>query len=381
MRSSGGRFRAGHASAANWRDAVASILAQLGPAPLPAGPGFVYITDRFAGEAPAIVDALRASTHVLDWTGSVGIGVLGSTERAAAEYVEEPAIAVLIADWPDGEYRVFSGRARPPGPNQKSASGARAAHFAIVHGDPNTPDMPELIQDMARKIESGFLVGGLSSAEGRTQQIANEVISGGLSGIVVSSDVTFSTRLTQGCTPLARRYIVTAGEGNVIATLDGMPALDLFRDAATAQFGTEVGADLRRAAAHLLVGLPVPGSDRGDYLVRNIMGIDPRAKQIAIGAPIEVGMQLTFCLRDGDAARRDLDRMLDELLADMKVPPRGALYFSCLGRGEHMFGARSVEIGLIRDRLGAVPVAGFFCNGEISHDRLYGYTGVLALFT
>jgi small ligand-binding sensory domain FIST len=72
--------------------------------------------------------------------------------------------------------------------------------------------------------------------------------------------------------------------------------------------------------------------------------------------------------------------MLDAISADLDGPPQGGLYFSCLGRGEHMFGRRSAELEIIRDRLGEFPLAGFFCNGEISHDRLYGYTGVLTLF-
>ena len=130
---------------------------------------------------------------------------------------------------------------------------------------------------------------------------------------------------------------------------------------------------------NVLVGIPVPGSDTGDYTARNLVGIDPRNKLIAIGDIVEPGTKLVICKRDQGAARQDLQRIAGELKA--QVPqPRGALYFSCLARGEHMFGTRGAELGLIRRALGEVPLVGFFCNGEISRDRLYGYTGVLTLF-
>jgi len=138
--------------------------------------------------------------------------------------------------------------------------------------------------------------------------------------------------------------------------------------------------DLRRAAQFILVGLPVAGSDRGDYLVRNLVGIDVQNRLIAIGDVVESGAELIFCKRDGTSARADLERMLREL--KLAAPAaRGALYFSCIGRGEHLFGSRGAELGIVRDVLGELPLVGFFCNGEISHDRLYGYTGVLTLFS
>jgi small ligand-binding sensory domain FIST len=100
---------------------------------------------------------------------------------------------------------------------------------------------------------------------------------------------------------------------------------------------------------------------------------------VAIGAAVEPGDELVFCRRDAAAAREDLAGMLERLKA-AAPRPRGALYFSCVARGEHMFGSRGAELALVRQVLGEVPLVGFFCNGEICHDRLYGYTGVLTLF-
>jgi small ligand-binding sensory domain FIST len=282
----------------------------------------------------------------------------------------------MIGSLPAGEFCVFSGRARAPALGARTASGADAAHFAIVHGDPGTPDMPDLVQDMSAKLSSGYLVGGLSSGRERAFQLANEVLEGGLSGVVLSSRIELTTRLTQGCTPISGPHTVTAGARNLLVTLDGRPALDVLR----AAVATTLGGDLRRAARFLHVGLPVAGSDTGDYLVRNLVGIDPQHKLVAIGAEVQPGMPILFCRRDGTSARVDLRRMLDAIAADLDGPPQGGLYFSCLGRGASMFGSGSAELGMIHERLGTFPLAGFFCNGEISHDRLYGYTGVLVLF-
>jgi len=189
----------------------------------------------------------------------------------------------------------------------------------------------------------------------------------GLSGVVLASDVPVATRHTQGCTALANRHEITECEDNIIATLDGRPALDVLQET--------IGRDRQ-----VLVGIPVPGSDTGDYTARNLMGVDPRSKLIAIGERVEPGAELLFCKRDQEAAREDLQRISDELKS--AVPQaRGALYFSCLARGEHMFGRRGAELDVIRRTLGEVPLVGFFCNGEISRDRLYGHTGVLTVFT
>jgi small ligand-binding sensory domain FIST len=128
------------------------------------------------------------------------------------------------------------------------------------------------------------------------------------------------------------------------------------------------------------VSFPVPGSDTGDYLVRNLIGIDPARGWIAIGAMIESGRTIRFVRRDRAAAEEDLIRMLAGLKRRLAGRPRAGLYFSCLARGPNLFGPNSEEIAILRRELGEFPLTGMFCNGEISNARLYGYTGVLTLF-
>lgn len=365
------RFAYAHAAGADWERCVAQCAERIGRPQR--GLGFVYFTEALAPQAERIVAGLRRRTGVEDWVGTVGVGVLAT----GVEYQEEPALVAMVAALEPQDYRVFSGRTRLPPP------GEQAAHFAVVHADPQAPDVAGLVADMASKVNSGYLVGGLSSSRAQTVQVANDVVSGGLSGVVLAPAVRVSTRLTQGCAPLPApgsaagvgRYRVTACEENVIAELDGRPALDVFRDAV----GELLARDLRRAAAVVLAGLPVRGSDTGDYLVRNVVGIDPRNKLIAIGDVVEQGDEIIFCKRDPASADEDLRRILGELRA-CGPAPRGALYYSCVARGEHMFGRRGAEMELVREALGDVPLVGFFCSGEISHDRLYGYTGVLTIF-
>jgi small ligand-binding sensory domain FIST len=316
------------------------------------GLGFLYFTDALVGQAQHILDTLRGRTGVADWVGTVGTGVIAT----GTEYQDEPALAAMVADI--DAYSIFSGR--------KPLKGA-APHFAVVHVDPSAPELPGLVADMASKTSTGFLAGGISSSRSRTLQIANEVLSGGISGAALGKSVAVATRLSQGCTPFPGRWRVTGCEDNVVFTLDGRPALDVLIET------------VKGEQAQLLVGLSVPGSDTGDYTARNLIGVDPKTRAIGIGDAVEPGAEIVFCKRDAAAARADLERILAELKAAAPAP-RGALYFSCVARGEHMFGSRGAEPQLIAQALGEVPLVGFFCNGEISRDRLYGYTGVLTLF-
>ena len=114
--------------------------------------------------------------------------------------------------------------------------------------------------------------------------------------------------------------------------------------------------------------------------MRNILGVDPQNNLVAVGEYVEPGDEVLFCRRDQQTAEEDLLQMLSAIGAHLNAPIRGGVYYSCLGRGQHMFGAPNRELELIRDALGDFPLVGFFANGEISHNRLYGYTGVLTLF-
>jgi small ligand-binding sensory domain FIST len=363
-------FAASTAFHEDWPVAMDQALAALA---MPAGAnlGFIYFTDYYSVDIVEVLDRLTTLTGIRNWVGTSSLGVIG--QAVAAQ--NQPGLSLLVAGLPEGSFQVFSGRDRLPNTLGTDAASDQP-YFAVVHGDPATPDMGDLIADMATKVSSGFITGGLAIARGDAPMIANGVLHGGISGVAFNEQIAITTRLTQGCCAVGPMHVVTACDQNVITEIDGRPALDAFLEAA----GTSLGQDLRRAARYILPGLGIPGRDDADFRVRNVIGLDPTNGLFAINDNIEVGQRLRFFRRDADCARADMMRMLTELRDSLDQAPRAALYISCAARGANMFGDDNTEPGMIAEVFPGLPTAGFFAGGEISHDQLYGYTGVLTLF-
>ena len=405
-------FLQGHATHPDWRMALALAAAQIeaqrrepGNASTPTL-GWIYLTAHFTNAAVALLAELRTRWPGVAWVGAVGAGVCAS----GVEYFDEPALSLMLGDPPRGQFRIYSG-ARP--------MGDFAAHVAQVHASAGTPDLADMIREMSDRVSTGYLFGGLAAG---ALHIADDALSGGLSGVAFSRDIGLVSRVTQGCQPIGPLRNVTQAERNVITRLDDEPALDcLLRD-----LGADPG-DPRRALPRIrqtLVGLSDGttatakvsagefdtlarrGAFGSDTRVRHLVGLDPGLRGIAIGDAVEPGMQVAFCHRDTEAARRDLMRIcaeirealepeelpLSEVLATQRLPgteaaaaeplPRrivGAVYVSCAGRGGPHFGAPSAEMAIVRHALGDVPLVGFFAAGEIARHHLYGYTGVLTV--
>lgn len=419
-------FPHGHATHPQWRMAAGLVLAQLrahmalpGYASEPTL-GLVYITDHYEAEAAAILDFLASELpQVTDWSGTVGVGIAANQ----VEYFDEPALSVMLCDVPPHLYRVFSG-VSPLGVGFEPAC-------ALVHVDASTPDLAELVEEMAQRTSSGYLFGGLTSSRSEGVQFAvagngnlrghgaaNGVFRGGLSGVAFAEGVALLSRVTQGCQPLrsagngaAAMRRVTACDRNLILQLDGQPALALLM----ADLGVSL-EQLREALAAVrqtLVGVVQEGGDeRGlqrtgsfgsDVLVRHIIGLDPAREGVAVAREMAVGDQVAFCQRHMDAARADLMRICAEIREELEPaemaletaqalavselatphPARriaGAVYVSCAGRGGPHFGAPSAELQIVRRALGDVPLVGFFASGEVARHHVYGYTGVLTVF-
>lgn len=365
-------FKYAHSSAAQWHDATQICLTLLGAIPANANLGFIYVTDIFASDMRNILTLVKEKTGIEHWVGSAGLGICCTNQ----EYLDQPAIAIMLGEFPEHTFQVFPTIKNLEEIPAQATVGSQPAYFAIVHGDPENQQTPKLIEQFAGKMESGFVVGGLTSSRNVNAQVADQVTHGGLSGVVFSSAVSLTTRLTQGVSPLGDLHEITECEDNVIIRIDGRPALDVFKE----EIGEVLSRDMRHLANYIFAGLHITGSDTSDYLVRNLVGIDVDRKLLAIGDIVENGRQILFCRRDGASAVQDMARMLKEIKSGITGVPRGAIYFSCLGRGESMFGPDSEELKMISRELGDIPLVGFFANGEVSHNRLYGYTGVLTLF-
>ena len=395
-------FLHAHATHPDWRMALALGEAQLqaqkarlwGEAgPSAATLGFAYLTDHYSPHAAELLETLQTNWPGVSWVGTVGVGVAAS----GVEYFDEPALVLMLGAVPHGRFRVFSG-ARP-------LAGIEA-WTALVHADPATPDLPELIAEMSDRTGSGYLFGGLTASRGPSWQLADGAFQGGLSGVAFGRDVHLISRVTQGSQPVSHSRRITGGEQNLVLELDGRPALAVLAE--------DLGLDLsepRKALPTLrqtLVGLRAvdavgDASSRGrhfgpDVRVRHLIGLDPARQAFAVGDHVEVGMHLAFCRRDVQAARRDLVRVCSEIREELAetlpavanvageapLDPAqrvaGALYMSCSGRGGAHFGGPSAELQIIQHALGDVPLVGFFAAGEIGHHHLYGYTGVLTVF-
>lgn len=366
------RFAYGHASDDDWRAATERCLAQLGHPD--GGLGLLYVAENDEWNLPGIVAKLRAETGIDDWVGAVGTGVCAT----GTEYFAVPGMAIMVLDLPADAFRVF-GTVTQDLDEFTARNGAwaesAASHFAIVHADPRNSGTPEIVARLADQID-GFLVGGLSSVQGDVAHFADGTTAGGVSGVLFSEQVPVVTALSQSCSPIGTKHEITACDGNVIAELDGRPALAAFKE----DIGELLASDLRRVGGMIFAAIPVRGSDTDDFMVRNLMGVDQERQLLAIGEMVETGDTVQFCRRDAPAAEKDLVRMVGSIRERAGRPPRGAVYYSCVARGPNMFGPGSCEMKMIERELGDVPLVGFFCNGEISHNRLYGYTGVLTLF-
>ncbi len=370
-------FNASFATGEDWQSVLAECLENLGNEPQGSNFGFLYITDPLAPYLNQLLDELRTQTGVNDWIGTVGAGIC----YTGTEIYDEPAAAIMMTTLPEDSYRLV-----PAGidaltdmlAQNRDWIAEQAVHFGIVHGDPRNTHIAQLIESLSAELDPGFLVGGLTSASDASfqQQVAGEIYEDGLSGVLLSSQITVVSGLTQGCTPLQARHTITRSEGNILAEIDGRPALDVFKE----DIGEALAKDLSRVSGYIYAGLPIAGSDTGDYLVRNLIGIDPEEKLLAIGDNLEDDVPVMFCRRDSDTAREDMIRMLTDLKKRAGGDIKGGVYYTCLGRGRNQFGEDSEELRLIREHLGDFPLVGFFANGEISHNRLYGYTGVLTLF-
>jgi small ligand-binding sensory domain FIST len=416
-------FPYGHATHPQWIMAAGLVLAQLrAQMALPAyarAPtlALLYVTDHYAGAAQEILDHLSAELPgVTDWSGTVGIGIASNN----VEYFDEPAMAVMLCEIPSDQYRVFSGVA--------PLNLGFEAHTALVHADGGTQDLAELLQEMASRTATGYLFGGLTASRTRALQFAlagdgnirgqgaaRGVFSGGLSGVAFGAGVSLVSRVTQGCQPVSKLRRVDAADKNVVTEIDGEPALDVLLRDLDVSLGKphEALAAIRATLVGLLRGSDASGDNamgRGgnfgsDVIVRHIVGLDPGRRGIAVADQVEPGMQLAFCQRNMQAAKADLIRICAEIREELEPleltmetasalaasqaesaphPARriaGALYVSCSGRGGPHFGGPSAELQIVRRALGDVPLVGFFAGGEIARHHLYGYTGVLTVFT
>ncbi|MBT3358286.1 MAG: histidine kinase [Rhodospirillales bacterium] len=367
-------FKVAHASAENWAQATKACTDIVADLADDATLGFVYVTDAFAEDLASILTYLRQKTGVVNWTGTVGMGICAG----GREYFDKPAVAIMLAELDEDDFRLFpsitEGVDQLPEETRRWIA-STSPIIGLVHADPGHEELPELIDDLAADT-STFLVGGLTSSREAHHQVAGRITGGGVSGVFFAPRIEVATGLSQGCVPIAQSHEISDCVDNVIIGLDGRRALDVLKE----DVGAEMAADISQIGGLIHAALPIHGSDTGDYLVRNLIGIDPERGWLAIAEQIEPGERIIFVRRDPKSAAENLGRMLDRLRKRLGRPPRGGVYVSCVARGPNMFGDADGEMGMIQNTLGDFPLIGFYAGGEVSFNRLYTYTGVLTLF-
>lgn len=415
------RFPYGHITHPDWRMAVSLVVAQIrgrmaqkGYATHPVL-GIAYFSDHFARHAEALLEALQDEfPEITDWSGTAGVGVMASH----AEYLGEPALAVMLLEMPREAYRVFSGIA--PLSNTSPA----AWEHTLVHADGHLPDLPGLVQELAERTGSGQLLGGLSSDAVAPLQLAwsrareprhSGVLQGGLSGIAFGAEAGAMQATTQGCQAMSKRMRITALQDNVLLSLDGRPALDVLEEVMLVQMDTQAELATRKMR-HMQVALEASEQDHSMYAgqlppqarVCPLTGVDMQRRGIVLAESALQQKYLRFCQRNWSAARADLLRMCAELresLAPADVPVMdadtlqpghsdlasldpgqerviaGAIYISNAQRGGDYFGATNGELELLHHVLGDIPLIGFFSQGEIADQQLHRFSGALLVFT
>lgn len=335
--------------------------------------GIVYVSDRLADSFAAIVELLKQGTGIRHWVGTLGYGIAAE----GVEYYDRPALAALTLPLPADSFRIVAPQAE--GAEALEGHGAWIARtspmLGLFHAGAAAPN---LMQELAALGESAgcFVVGGLTASRSASLTVAGRVAVDALSGVMFAGTVPLATAIAQGCAPLGPIHRVTASDRNIVFQLDDRPALQvLLEDVGVADIaGLKAQADMLNAA------LPVENSDRTEFLVRNILAVDPDRGLIVLGDVMRNGAPLLFCRRDRAAAVADMRVMLEDIVGRLPGPPRAAVYVTCVARGPNLFGEGSEEVALIHQALGPVPLIGFFANGEIFNGRLHGYTGVLTVF-
>ncbi|WP_447978842.1 FIST signal transduction protein [Candidatus Nitrospira bockiana] len=259
----------------------------------------------------------------------------------------------------------------------------------LLFADPFSTPMDDVLSMVEDECPGALAVGGMAgggSDLGENRLILNDAVyESGLVGAAIVGPVEVRTIVSQGCRPIGERYVVTKAERNVIHELGGVPALERLQSMFESLSNEE--RNLVQNALHVGIVMDEQRNrfERGDFLVRNLIGADRTSGSVAIGDMIKEGQTVQFHVRDAHSASEDLHLLLAADRARHKKPALGGLLFSCCGRGRGLFGRPHHDVSVVRERIGEIPLAGFFAQGEIGPvgrtNFLHGYTASLALFS
>lgn len=373
----------------------------------------VFISSAFASEYSRLMPLLQEKLTVPILIGCGGSGVVGMNANQKAQEIEEqPALSLTLAALPGVELTAFhiSPDRLPDLDSSPDAwvelvgvSPTEEPQFILI-SDSFSRGINDLLQGLDFAYAGAVKVGGLTSGGTPTTgsglfcnyQLYRE----GTVGVALRGNLVLETIVAQGCRPIGNVYRVIESEKNILLKIEALPTaemggnskprppLEVLQDVVT-----ELSEEDRQLAQHsLFVGVATDGFkltlEHGDFLIRNLLGVDPRVGAIAIGDRVRSGQRIQFHLRDAQASAQDLEMLLkrycqQQAATPPAASPTGVLMFSCVGRGESLYGYPHFDSRLLQRYLGDVPLAGFFGNGEIGpvggSTFLHGYTSVFGI--
>lgn len=368
----------------------------------PADLALVFISSAYASDYPRLMPLLREYLNVPFLIGCGGGGIIGSSPNLteAQEVEREPALSLTLASLPDVALQFFyleetdlPDLDSPPDRwTELIGVSPRDRPQFILCADPTTPGINDLLQGLDFAYPESPKVGGLASGGMMNQGMSlfgnYQHYQNGVVGIALSGNIVMDTIVAQGCRPIGQPYQIAQGERNIIVTVESesggeQAPLQALQDL----LGQLNEADRTLAQNSLFIGVArdefKQNLAQGDFLIRNLIGLDPRNGAIAIGDRVRPGSRVQFHLRDAQTSAEDLDIWL-RLQAQKERQAMGAVMFSCLGRGAGLYGQPNFESQRFNRYFGDIALSGFFANGEIGpvsgSTFLHGYTSVFGIF-
>ena len=354
--------------------------------------GVLFLSQMPEADAQRIVQGLRKKVTIKNLLACTCAGIIGSD----VELEYQPAASLILSRLPDVQIKPFFLNQSQLEVHQTSEDWHNFFEIYpsenpvfLILPDPFQLDMNLFLKRINQAYPNSPFIGGLASASGQpngnTLILNNDSYDHGMVGFVLTGNFRVETVVSQGCRPIGETYIVTKAEDNMIYEIAGKKFLDVL--SSVMQQCSERDRSLMQEAVFIGIAMDEYKHEykRGDFLIRGLMGIDQQSKAGVIGDLIRSGQTIQFHVRDAQSATEDLHELLKLQQNHVKnQKPKGALVFSCNGRGENLFRQKNHDIKVIQHYLGPIPAAGFFCAGEIGivgkQNFLHGFTNSMALF-
>lgn len=354
----------------------------------------VFVSSQHAAQFDELSWLLRREFESTFLFGCCAAGVIGG----GREIEDRPGVSLTGALLPGVRMKgVHLDAAQVPPVYAESHVWEDAMHLTanqqpsfLILADPFSFESETLVKGLDRVYPSATKVGGLASGArqvgGTVLYMGDEIHRSGAITLALTGNVQIDPVVAQGCRPIGDPMFVTIAHENLIRELDGHAP----RDVLSSLFEQLPSTDREMLSQTLFLGMAMRADAdeyvTGDFLIRNILGMDPQSGALWVNAHVPANSVVQFHVRDAGASALDLERVLRDYRAStLSATASGALLFSCVGRGIGLYGQADHDSNAFRRLVADVPIGGFFCSGEIgpiqNSTYLHGYTSSFAVFS